>query len=61
MKKSEILQCVANNHNRLVQIMVKGDDAIMMGDVIKDLRILANMLQNDIESEKNTAADKHGE
>lgn len=52
MTKLEILQCVANNHNRLTQIMVNGDNAIMMGETLKELRLLARALQNDVDAEQ---------
>lgn len=56
MTKIEILQCVAANHNRLAQIMVSGDNAILMGDTLKELRMLAQMLQKDIEQENQGEA-----
>ncbi len=52
MNKMEILQCVANNHNRLTQVMVSGDNAILMGEVLKELRFLAQTLSEDIEAEQ---------
>ena len=51
MDKMEILQCVANNHNRLTQIMVSGDNAILMGETLKELRFLAQTLSADLEAE----------
>lgn len=62
MTKYEILQIVANNHNRLTQIMVNGDNAIMMGDTIKELRSLVLELQKDVDSEqsKETLEDGKG-
>lgn len=53
MDKIEILQCIVNNHNRLTQIMVSGDNAIMMGETLKELRLLAQVLQKDVEVEQN--------
>lgn len=52
MTKLEILQCVANNHNRLSQILVNGDSAILMGDTLKELRMLVQELQKDVEVEE---------
>lgn len=52
MTKLEILQCVANNHNRLAQIMVNGDNAILMGDTLKELRLLVQEIQKDVEAEQ---------
>lgn len=42
MNKTEILQRVANDHNILADIMVKGDGAIAMGRVLEDLRMLVS-------------------
>ncbi len=53
MTKIEIVQCLANNHNRLSQIMVNGDNAILMGETIKELRLLIQELQKDIENEES--------
>lgn len=52
MTKVEIVQVIATNHNRLSQIMVNGDNAILMGDTIKELRLLVQELQKDIEAEE---------
>lgn len=51
MTKLEIVQVIANNHNRLSQIMVNGDNAILMGETIKEMRALVRELQEDIENE----------
>ena len=51
MTKLEIVQVIANNHNRLSQIMVNGDNAILMGETIKEMRTLVRELQEDIENE----------
>lgn len=51
MTKLEILHLVAGTHNRLADVMVSGDNAIMMGESLKELRFLANELQKDIEAE----------
>lgn len=58
MEKIDILQCVVNNHNRLAQIMVNGDNAILMGDTLKELRILVQELQKDIEAEQEAETKK---
>lgn len=60
MTKFEIMQIVANNHNRLAQIMVNGDNAIMMGDTIKELRSLVLELQKDIDSEQSDEVSEDG-
>ena len=51
MTKTEIAQVVARSHNCLANIMVSGDNAIMMGEALKELRLLTNELYRDIESE----------
>ena len=51
MTKIEIAQHIANAHNRLTQIQVCGDGAILMGDTLKELRLLVQELQKDIEAE----------
>lgn len=61
MGKFEILQYVANIHNHLTQVMVSGDNAILMGDALKDLRVLAQMLQTDVEAEQEAEAKKEKE
>ncbi|NBK77277.1 hypothetical protein D5272_01345 [bacterium D16-76] len=54
MTKLEIVQVIANNHNRLSQIMVNGDNAILMGETIKEMRALVRELQEDIENEEES-------
>lgn len=51
MTKLEIVQRIAGNHNRLANVMVNGDNAILMGDTLKDLRALVQELQKDVEEE----------
>lgn len=58
MNKTDILRCIANNHNRLAQIMVNGDNAILMGETLKDLRVLVQMLQKDVEEEDSDEGEK---
>jgi len=57
MTKIEIAQHIANAHNRLTQIQVCGDGAILMGDTLKELRLLVQELQKDIEAEEALAAE----
>lgn len=57
MTKLDIVHCVVDNHNRLARVMVSGDDAIIMGGVLVELRKLVNALQKDIEDE-NIGTDK---
>lgn len=56
MTKVEIAQVVAHSHNCLANIMVSGDNAIMMGEVLKEMRLLTQELYKDIEQEN--AGDK---
>lgn len=58
MTTLEILQRVAENHNRIAQVFVSGDNAILIGDVIRDLRLLVQQLQADLEAEQQTEAEK---
>lgn len=48
----EILQRVAENHNRIAKVYVSGDNAILVGDTIRDLRALAQELQSQIDIEQ---------
>ncbi len=52
MNKQEIAQHVACAHNRLTQIMVSGESAIMMADSLRELRYLVQELQKDMEAEE---------
>lgn len=56
MTTLEILQKVAENHNRIIQVSVSGDNAILIGDTIRDLRFLIQQLRSDLETEQ--AADQ---
>lgn len=58
MTKIKIAQRIANAHNSLVNVMVSGDSAIIMGGVLVDLRKLVDELQRDIEEAE--AADGGG-
>ena len=40
MTQLELIQRIADNHNRIAQIKVSGDDAILVGDTLKDMRAL---------------------
>ena len=61
MTKLEIAQRIAGNHNRLANIMVSGDNAILMGETLKDLRSLVQELQQDIEEEVQDEERKKAE
>ncbi len=58
MTKLEIVQRIAGNHNRIANIRVSGDDAILMGETLKDLRALTFELQSDIEAEEGSTDTK---
>ncbi len=47
MTQLELIQRIADNHNRIAQIAVSGDSAILLGDTLKDLRMLVQELQVD--------------
>lgn len=64
MTKLEIAQHIADDHNRLANILASGgmkllnaDSAILLGDTIKDLRLLAQQLGQDIEIEAAAEAE----
>lgn len=46
MEQKDILNAVAMIHNGLMDINVRGDDAIRMGEIIKRCRALVVQLQN---------------
>lgn len=58
MTKLEILQRIATNHNRIAQVLVSGDNAVLVGDTIKDLRLLAQELQADVQTEQEKEAEE---
>ncbi|MBS4879595.1 MAG: hypothetical protein KH138_04695 [Firmicutes bacterium] len=41
----ELIKIIADTHNNLVEIPVKGDSVILMGDALKNLRFLVQELQ----------------
>lgn len=52
MTTLEILKAVADVHNRIVRVAVAGDNAILIGDSIRQLRTLVDGLQKQIEAEE---------
>lgn len=52
MSKFEIVKRLVEAHNRIVQISVSGESAILIADTIKDLRGLLAELQNDVNHEE---------
>lgn len=58
MTKTELIQRLAENHNRVASILVRGDNAVFAGDTIKDLRVLIEQLQNEgIQEEREQCAE----
>lgn len=53
MTHLELIQRIADNHNRIAQIKVSGDDAIIVGDTLKDMRALVQQLQSEEISQKH--------
>lgn len=47
MTKTDLLQRIVDNHNRIAQIEVRGDNAILVADTLRDLRYLLNQLQKE--------------
>lgn len=47
MTTIEIIQRLIPVHNRMIQISVSGDSAVLMGDSIRDLRFLLQELEKD--------------
>lgn len=61
MTKTEIAQTVAHSHNCLAGIMVSGDNAILMGEVLKEMRLLTQELYKDIKSENQDSTTEKNE
>ena len=64
MTKAEIAQRIADNHNRISSVFASGginlmnsDSVILMGDAIKDMRMLVQQLQEDIDNEESTESE----
>ena len=53
MTTMELLQRVAENHNRIAQVIVSGDNAILVGDTLRDLRLIAQELQEQLKIEQS--------
>jgi hypothetical protein len=54
MKKADLLQRILENHNRVAQIEVHGEGAILAAETILDLRRLLKQLQNEIVEEETS-------
>ena len=51
MTNMEIAQQIANYHNILSEVSVKGEDAIRMGDILRSMRQLASALTQEPQNE----------
>lgn len=65
MEKIEIAKRIADDHNRLANILASGgmkllnaDSVILMGDALKDLRALAQQITMDLEAEEAASTEK---
>lgn len=47
MTKTDLLQRIIDNHNRIAQMEVRGDNTILVSDTLRDLRYLLKQLQNE--------------
>ena len=56
MNKFEIAQAVAQFHNVLTEVSVKGEDVLRMRDVIMGMRSLASTLTQEANEEANKEA-----
>lgn len=55
MTTLELMQRIAENHNRIAQVIVSGDNAILVGDTIRDLRLIVKELQEQAMAEQAEA------
>lgn len=53
MTTLELMQRIVENHNRIAQIVVSGDSAILVGDTIRDLRLIVKDLQEQLQAEQS--------
>ena len=57
MRKEDLIKRIVDNHNRIVQIEVHGDNAILVADTIRDLRSLLGQLQSELIEETSSKAN----
>lgn len=58
MTKIDLVSRIAEVHNRLADIAVKGDGAILMGDALKELRfVVQDVQQNGVQDEQEKTAN----
>lgn len=54
MTKEKILEQVVAVHNMIAQLCVSGDNAILVGDALRGMRVLCKQIQEDIKAESMT-------
>lgn len=52
MTKLELLNRIVDNHNRIANVEVHGESAILVADTLRDLRNLIKILQTESTEEK---------
>lgn len=53
MTNKDFLSTIANIHNRLIDINVRGEDVMRMADILNICRNMASKLQNEIRDEES--------
>ena len=56
MTKTEIVNRIVENHNRIIRVSVSGEDAILIADTIRDMRDILAQLQRDISVENSKSS-----
>ena len=54
MTTLEILQRLANIHNMILRVFVNGDNAVLIGESIKELRDLIGQLNQDVDRQETS-------
>lgn len=58
METLEIMRRLVAIHNRIVQVVVSGDNAILVGDSIRDLRLLVQELEPIVKAEQQAKSNQ---
>ncbi len=53
MTKVELLNRIVENHNRIANVEVRGDNTLLISDTLRDLRYLIKQLQSEPVEEEN--------
>lgn len=61
MATLELIQRIIENHNRIAQVVVSGDNAILVGDTIRDLRMIVKELQEQLQAEQTESGEIGGD